>query len=89
MPRSSNTDRASREVVTGLGRVVPSVRERCIRQPVLTAARNVRFLSSQQKVGQSIVGNATESTESFSTNLYKPTRISSCKECFVEVKVAA
>ena len=36
-----------------------AARERCIRQPVLSAERNAKFLSSPQKAGLSIAGIAT------------------------------
>ena len=42
------------------------VRERCTRQLVLSAERNVKFLSSPQKEGQSIAEIATQREGSIS-----------------------
>jgi hypothetical protein len=47
-------------------------RERCIRQPVQSAARNAKFLSSPLKAGPSIAGIATprEGDTSLTDNRY-------------------
>ncbi len=39
------------------------VTKRCIRQPVLTAEKNVKFLSSQTVAGQFTAENATQNED--------------------------